>query len=398
MKDLKVYADIIEDAAKEQIDLLLSQEAFKDAKVRIMPDVHAGKGCVIGFTADLGDKVIPNIVGVDIGCGMYVQDLGQIDIDFQRLDRVIKQNIPSGLSVRNSVLVPFPLRTLRCFKYLENVERLEKSLGTLGGGNHFIEIDENKTGFKFLVIHTGSRNLGLQVAKYYQNLAIAECNDHIKKVNEKQAELIMEYRRLGKEQEIEQAIKELKKDYYSTAFNIPKELCYLEGENAEDYLHDMKICQAWASLNRKAIAEVLTSKMGWRNDVYSKFEVIHNYIDEDNMVRKGAISAKVNQPVLIPINMRDGCILGVGKGNEDWNCSAPHGAGRLMSRAAAKANISLEEFKNSMENVYTSTVDMSTIDEAPMAYKPKESILNHIRDTVKIIDIWKPIYNFKAGE
>lgn len=398
MKDLKIYADIIEDAAKEQIDLLLSQEAFKDAKVRIMPDVHAGKGCVIGFTADLGDKVIPNIVGVDIGCGMYVQDLGQIDIDFQKLDRVIKQNIPSGLSVRNSVLVPFPLRTLRCFKYLENVERLEKSLGTLGGGNHFIEIDENKTGFKFLVIHTGSRNLGLQVAKHYQNLAIAECNNHTRKVNEKQAQLIMEYRRLGKEQEIEQAIKELKKDYYSTAFNIPKELCYLEGENAEDYLHDMKICQAWASLNRKAIAEVLTSKMGWKNDAWSRFEVIHNYIDEDNMVRKGAISAKVNQPVLIPINMRDGCILGVGKGNEDWNYSAPHGAGRLMSRAAAKANISLEEFKSSMENVYTSTVDMSTIDEAPMAYKPKESILNHIRETVKVIDIWKPIYNFKAGE
>lgn len=398
MKNLKIYADIVEDTAKEQIDLLLSQEAFKDAKVRIMPDVHAGKGCVIGFTADLGNKIIPNIVGVDIGCGMYVQDLGRIDIDFKRLDRVIKQNIPSGLSVRNSVFFPFPLRTLRCFKYLENVERLEKSLGTLGGGNHFIEIDENKTGFKFLVIHTGSRNLGLQVAKYYQNLAITECNNHIKRINEKQAELIMEYKRLGKEQEIEQAIKELKKDYYSTAFNIPKELCYLEGENAEDYLHDMKICQAWASLNRKTIAEILTTKMGWRNDVYGRFEVIHNYIDEDNIVRKGAISAKENQPVLIPINMRDGCIYGIGKGNEDWNYSAPHGAGRLMSRAAAKANISLEEFKNSMENIYTTTVDMSTIDEAPMAYKPKENILSHIKETVKIIDIWKPIYNFKAGE
>ena len=398
MKDLKIFADIIEDEAIEQIDTLMAQHAFKDAKVRIMPDVHAGKGCVIGFTADLGNKIIPNIVGVDIGCGMYVQELGRIDIDFQKLDRAIKQNIPSGLKVRNSTFVPFPLRTLRCFENLKNVDRLEKSMGTLGGGNHFIEIDENKNGTKFLIIHTGSRNLGLQVAKYYQDLAIKECNDHTRKVNEKQAQLIMEYRRLGKEQEIEQAIKDLKTEYYATAFNVPKELCYLEGENAEDYLHDMKICQAWASLNRKAIAEILTSKMGWKNDAHSRFEVIHNYIDEDNMVRKGAISAKVNQPILIPLNMRDGCIFGFGKGNPDWNYSAPHGAGRLLSRAAAKATLSLEDYKNEMSNIYTTSVNNATLDEAPMAYKPTETITNMIGDTVRILDIWKPIYNFKANE
>lgn len=395
--NLKIYADIIENEAREQIDLLLKQDAFKDAKVRIMPDVHAGKGCVIGFTADLGDKVIPNIVGVDIGCGMLVVDIGKVDIDFQKLDRVIKQNIPSGLSVNKNIVQDYPLELMKCFPFLINVDRLKKSLGSLGGGNHFIEIDENKSGHKFLIIHSGSRNLGLQVAKHYQNKAIKTC--HVESDLIKQQEiLINSLKSQGRENEIESSIKELKKEYYTKKYQLPNDLCYLTGEDREGYLHDMRICQEWASINRKLMAKTICTKMGWRYYQSCIFETIHNYIAEDNIVRKGAISAKENEMLLIPMNMRDGCIIGVGKGNEDWNNSAPHGAGRIMSRAAAKKNVDIEEFKKSMEGIYTSTVSEKTLDEAPMAYKPKESIVNAIKDTVKIIDIIKPIYNFKAEE
>ena len=397
MSDLKIFTDNIEKEALEQINTLIEQPAFKDCKIRIMPDVHAGAGCVIGFTADLGDKVIPNIVGVDIGCGMLTVDLGKIDIDFEKLDAAIKKVVPSGRNIHEGRKVRFDkISELHCFRDLKDTKRFERSIGTLGGGNHFIEIDADDSGNKYLVIHSGSRNLGKQVADYYQNLAI-EIMQGKDKLYAMQNKLIAEYKSNGRKKEIESAIKELHKKFNPNPLNIPKELCYLTGEYREKYLHDMKICQEFAVLNRKTMADAIIQEMGFVE--LSRFETIHNYIEhETNMVRKGAISAKDGEMLLIPINMRDGCILGVGKANEDWNVSAPHGAGRIMSRSKAKENVSLEEFKNSMKGIYTTTVNQSTIDESPMAYKPIDEILKFVVDTVDIIKIIKPIYNFKASE
>ena len=397
MSDLKIFTDNIEKEALEQINTLIEQPAFEDCKIRIMPDVHAGAGCVIGFTADLGDKVIPNIVGVDIGCGMLTVDLGKIDIDFEKLDAAIKKVVPSGRNIHEGRKVKFDkISELHCFRDLKDTKRFERSIGTLGGGNHFIEIDADDSGNKYLVIHSGSRNLGKQVADYYQNLAI-EIMQGKDKLYAMQNKLIAEYKANGRKKEIESAIKELHKKFNPNPLNIPKELCYLTGEYREKYLHDMKICQEFAVLNRKTMADAIIQEMGFVE--LSRFETIHNYIEhETNMVRKGAISAKDGEMLLIPINMRDGCILGVGKGNEDWNVSAPHGAGRIMSRSKAKENVSLEEFENSMKGIYTTTVNQSTIDESPMAYKPIDEILKFVVDTVDIIKIIKPIYNFKAIE
>lgn len=396
--NLKIFTDLIEDEAVNQIHTLMEQPAFSDCKVRIMPDVHAGKGCVIGFTADLGDRVIPNIVGVDIGCGMYVVDLGDRDIDLQKLDSVIKNYVPCGKNVHEGRIARFPkLQELNCYRELKDTKRIERSIGTLGGGNHFIEIDVDEYKNKYLVIHTGSRNLGKQVAEYYQSLAV-ELMQGKDELYKKQQEIIDTYKAEGRKSEIQSAIKELHRNYKPGTLNIPKELCYLEGEYRDKYLHDMRICQEYASLNRMYVANIILEKMGIRFTGYS-FETIHNYIDMDsNIVRKGAISAQKNELLLIPINMRDGCILGVGKGNEDWNCSAPHGAGRLMSRMKAKEQLTLAEFKNAMSDVYSSTVSAETLDEAPMAYKPIESIVDNIKDTVEIKKILKPIFNFKAGE
>lgn len=392
MSDLKIFADIIEDEAKEQITKIMESPVFKDSKVRIMPDVHAGKGCVIGFTGELQDKVIPNVVGVDIGCGMMGFNLGKIDINFKQLDRHIKQQIPSGLAVRSKEFKSFPFEDLKCFHALENVDRLRKSLGTLGSGNHFLEVDQDRLGNKYLIVHSGSRNLGLQVAKYYQMKAVEYCNND-KRTKEKQR-LIAFHKAIGTEDKIQETLKRYERE---NPF-ISNDLAYLEGDLMYDYLHDMQICQNFADENRLAILLLICGCMGWY-DVKPSFNVRHNYIDlEHGIVRKGAISAQEDETVLIPINMRDGCILGRGLGNPDYNYSAPHGAGRLMSRKAAKENISLEDFKNSMSKIYTSTVDNSTLDEAPMAYKPIESILENIKDTVEIIDILKPLYNFKAGE
>lgn len=397
MGNLKIFTSNVEEEALNQINTLISQPAFKNCKIRIMPDVHAGKGCVIGFTADLGDKVIPNIVGVDIGCGMLTIRLKEKEIDLQKLDKVISENVPSGMSVHEERIARFSkLQDLKCYRELRNTKRIERSIGTLGGGNHFIEVDEDEFENKYLVIHTGSRNLGKQVAKYYQNLAI-EIMQGKDELLEKQKQLIEEYKATGRKNKIQTAIKELHQKYDPNPLNIPKELCYLTGEYREAYLHDMEICQEYATLNRKTIADTIIDNMNLVEA--DRFETIHNYIDRDtNIVRKGAISAKKDELLLIPINMRDGCIIGIGKGNKNWNESAPHGAGRLMSRSKAKELVDMEEYRRSMSGVFTTSVNEQTIDEAPMVYKPMDEILNNIIDTVKIDTIIKPIYNFKASE
>ena len=397
MSDLKIYTDNIEQEALEQIYKLIEQPAFENCKVRIMPDVHAGAGCVIGFTADLGDKVIPNIVGVDIGCGMLTVELGKMDIDFAVLDAAIRKRVPSGRNIHEGRLVKFSrIQELFCYRELKDTRRFERSIGTLGGGNHFIELDADDEGNKYLIVHSGSRNMGKQVAEYYQNLAV-EIMQGKDKLYEMQEKLIEEYKAAGRKKEIQTAIKELHRKFNPNPLNIPKELCYLTGTYREKYLHDMKICQEFAVLNRKEIADAILDELGIRE--ISRFETIHNYIEfGSNMVRKGAISAKKEEILLIPVNMRDGCIIGKGKGNPDWNMSAPHGAGRLMSRTKAKEKISLAEFEKSMEGIYTTSVNPSTIDESPMAYKPMAEILENIDDTVEIVKIIKPIYNFKASE
>lgn len=401
MSDLKIFTKNVEQEAVDQIELLLAQDAFKDCKVRIMPDVHAGKGCVIGFTADLGEKVIPNIVGVDIGCGMLCVSLGQTDIDFEKLDNVIRSYVPSGRDVHDGRIIRFEeLQDLKCYRELRDTKRLERSIGTLGGGNHFIEVDISEDGEKYLVIHTGSRNLGKQVADYYQNLAF-ELMSGKDKLYEEQDRLIKEYKAAGRKSEIQSAIAELHRNFKAVNPKIPKDLCYLEGKYREDYLHDMRICQKFAYINRVMIAQIICNHMGWGvdADMPDYFECIHNYIDHDsNIVRKGAISAKLGEKVLIPINMRDGCIIGTGKGNEDWNQSAPHGAGRVMSRTKAKELVSLEEFEKSMDGIYTTSVNQSTIDESPMAYKTLDEIVENVKDTVDVLAIIKPVYNFKASE
>lgn len=403
MSDLKIFTENIEPEALNQIYTLVKQPAFADCKVRIMPDVHAGAGCVIGFTADLGDKVIPNIVGVDIGCGMLTVELGNIEIDYAALDSAIRKRIPSGRNVHDGRCVRFDeIQQLRCFRELKDTKRLERSIGTLGGGNHFIEVDvDPENGKKYLIIHTGSRNLGKQVAEYYQHLAV-EIMQGKDELYAKQEQLIAEYEAQGRRNEIQSAIKELHRKFNPNPLGIPKELCYLTGKYREDYLHDMEICQHFASVNRYDIANRIVGNLFGCDIAYfglPMFETIHNYIEfGTNMVRKGAISAKAGEPLLIPINMRDGCIIGRGKGNEDWNCSAPHGAGRIMSRSKAKELVSLEEFEDSMKGIFTTSVGQSTIDEAPMVYKPMEEIVENIADTVEIVSIIKPVYNFKASE
>lgn len=402
MSNLKIFTENIEPEALNQVYTLIKQPAFADCKVRIMPDVHAGAGCVIGFTADLGEKVIPNIVGVDIGCGMMTVELGNIDLDLATVDQIIRAKVPSGRNVHEGRPFAFDrLKELRCYRELKDTKRLERSIGTLGGGNHFIEVDVDEDSIKYLIIHTGSRNLGKQVAEYYQNLAI-EIMQGKDELYAKQEQLIAEYKAQGRRKEIQKALKELHRKFNPNPLNIPKDLCYLTGKYREDYLHDMEICQHFASLNRYHIANIIVGDLFGADIAYWKlpmFETIHNYIEfGTNMVRKGAISAKAGEPLLIPINMRDGCILGKGKGNEDWNCSAPHGAGRIMSRSKAKEVVSLKEFEDSMQGIFTTSVGQSTIDEAPMVYKPMAEIVENIADTVEIVKIIKPIYNFKASE
>lgn len=392
MKDLKIFAKTIDEKAKTQIDLLLEQKAFSHCKVRIMPDVHAGAGCVIGFTANLGDKVIPNIVGVDIGCGMYCCPIGNDEIDYKRLDDIIRKCVPAGMNVHSVSSGIFDLTKLHCYDKLRNKEWLEASLGTLGGGNHFIEVDEDEEGYKYLVIHTGSRNLGKQVADIYQQIAIETLNSNKDDIRA----MIDKMKAEGRHKEIAAAIADVKKEKKDIP---PNDLCYLEGEEREKYLHDMRLCQEFARQNREKIAEVICREMLFKDTCEEDaFHTVHNYIDNDNMVRKGAISAHYREPLLIPINMRDGCILGFGKGNEDWNFSAPHGAGRIMSRMEAKRKITLGSYEDAMSGIFTTSVGFDTLDETPQAYKPMEEIVECIKDTVEIVSIIKPVYNFKAAE
>ncbi len=399
----KVFTDNIEETTISQIIELCNQPFVESSKIRIMPDCHAGAGCVIGFTADLGDKIIPNIVGVDIGCGCLTVELGKINIDLQNLDNTIRQYIPSGKNTHEGRIVRFErLQELHCYRSLKDTKRIEQSIGTLGGGNHFIEINKDKNDNLYLVIHSGSRNLGKQVAEYYQNIAIDLCsgkdNYYIERDN-----LIKEYKEQGRKKEIQKALKELEKKYNNLHPSYPKDLCFLSSEWRNKYLHDMKICQEYANLNRIIMAKIILTRLfNYKEDQLGKlsiFQTIHNYINfKDNIIRKGAISAYKDEKVLIPINMRDGSIIGIGKGSEDWNYSAPHGAGRLMSRSKAKETVTLEEFQESMGGIFTTSVNISTLDESPMAYKPMDEIIDNIKDTVEILDIIKPIYNFKTGE
>lgn len=391
----KVFTDNVDNATIGQLIALMNQSSVAGSQIRIMPDTHAGKGCVIGTTMTISNKVIPNLVGVDIGCGMAVAELKETRIDLPKLDSVIRKKVPSGFSIRDKAhkfLRNVDLEELYCYKNI-NIDRAEKSLGTLGGGNHFIEVDTSESGQLYLVVHTGSRNLGKQVAEYYQDLAWKSLK------NGNKGELIKakidELKAAGRQSEIEAEIAKIQ----STIESVPKELAYCEGELFDKYIHDMKITQEYAYWNREAILDTIVDEMHLH--VVEQWQTIHNYIDTENMIlRKGSVSAQAGEKLIIPINMRDGSLICIGKGNSDWNYSAPHGAGRLMSRSEAKQSITLSEFKKTMQEagIYSTSVNKSTIDESPMAYKPMQEIIDNIGDTVEIVNIIKPVYNFKAGE
>ena len=389
------YAKVVEDEAIEQIRRMCDYAMTEGSKIRIMPDVHAGKGCTIGTTMTIIDKAVPNVVGVDIGCGMYTVNLGKQDIDFERVDEAA-HFIPSGHEVWEGRQERFDLTELRSYRDLKDTKRLERSLGTLGGGNHFIEIDAASDGTKYLIIHSGSRNLGKQVAELYQSLAI-NLNRGYGDYLEKRDEIIRTYKEQGRKNEIQDALKQLHWQVYESPASMPEDLCYLEGKYLEDYLHDVTICQAFAKRSREKMAQIILERTQMTS--YDAFHTIHNYIDTDEMIlRKGAIAAHKGEKVLIPINMRDGSVLAVGKGNPEWNYSAPHGAGRIMSRTKAKNELALDEYRKTMEGIYTTSVNENTLDEAPMAYKSLDDIIDVIKESVDVIDVMKPIYNFKVSE
>ena len=389
------YATVVEDDAVEQIRRMCDYEMTEGSKVRIMPDVHFGKGCTIGTTMTIVDKAVPNVVGVDIGCGMYTVNLGKVDIDLERFDEAAHY-IPSGMNTWEGRKEKFNLQELCCYRELKNTGRIERSLGTLGGGNHFIEIDVSEDGTKYLVIHSGSRNLGKQVAELYQQLAI-DLNTGIGDYLEAKEELIRTYKEQGRRKEIQKALKELKWKKETLQPDIPDDLCFLTSKYLDRYLHDVEICQRFARRNREKMAEILLERTGLTAG--DAFHTIHNYIDtEERILRKGAIAAHAVERVLIPINMRDGSVLAVGRGNPEWNYSAPHGAGRLMSRKQAKNQLSMDEYLETMKGIYTTSVNESTLDEAPMAYKSLDDIIGVIRESVDVIEVLKPIYNFKASE
>lgn len=389
----KVFTDLVEEKALSQIGTLLDQEFVKDSKIRIMPDVHAGAGCTIGTTMTITDKVCPNLVGVDIGCGMHVTNLGKTELDLEKLDKFIRNNIPSGFNIRTEphMYIGFiPLhKLLRCKDHVD-IDRARLSLGTLGGGNHFIEVDKDDDGNLYLVIHSGSRHLGLEVATYYQRLAEEQVCGRDKESVQK---LIEDLKAQGRHSEIQSALANLK----ASTTTIPKELAYVSGQLFDDYIHDMAVVQRYARYNQVAMMDEILRYIDAHE--IDEFVTVHNYIDPVDMtLRKGAVSAHKGERLLIPINMRDGSLICVGKGNPDWNYSAPHGAGRLMSRSEARKKFTVDEFTESMNGIYTTSVGNETLDECPMAYKPMESIVNNIKDTVKIEKIIRPIYNFKAGE
>ncbi|MBR4861332.1 MAG: RtcB family protein [Firmicutes bacterium] len=389
------YAKVVEDEAIEQIRRMCDYPLTEGCQVRIMPDVHAGKGCTVGTTMTISGKACPNIVGVDIGCGMYTVKLADREIDFEKVDEAA-HFIPSGMNVWEGRLERFDLENLRCYRQLRDTRRLERSLGTLGGGNHFIEIEVSKDGTYYLIIHSGSRNLGKQVAEIYQQLAI---DLHMGKEDffRQRDEIIETYKAEGRRSEIQKALKELQDNYETQQLEVPADICWLYGSFLEDYLHDVEICQTFARKSREKMAEIILQRTGMT--AVEAFHTIHNYIDTDEMIlRKGAIAAHKGEKVLIPLNMRDGSVIAVGRGNPEWNFSAPHGAGRLMSRTKAKEALSMEAYKEAMAGIYTTSVSEKTLDEAPMAYKSIDAIIDVIADTVDIIDIMKPVYNFKASD
>ena len=342
-----------------------------------MPDVHAGKGCTVGTTMTVTDRACPNIVGVDIGCGMYTVKLDAKELDLKAVDEAC-HFIPSGMNTWEGRFERFDLTGLACYRELRNTKRLERSLGTLGGGNHFIEIDKASDGAFYLVIHSGSRNLGKQVAEIYQQLAI-DLHRGKDEYFRKRAEIIRSYKEEGRRAEIQPALKQLEHDFRAKSLDMPKDICWLWGGYLENYLHDVEICQHFARRSREKMAEIILERTGMK--ALEAFHTIHNYIDK----------------VLIPINMRDGAVIAVGKGNPEWNFSAPHGAGRIMSRSKARQMLDMTEYEESMKGIYTTSVNRETLDEAPMAYKSLEDIIDVIRDSVDIIDIMKPVFNFKAS-
>ncbi len=389
------YATTMDDGSREQIKAVCDMEEFASSKIRIMPDVHAGKGATIGTTMTVTDKIVPAMVGVDIGCGMYTVMLGKVDIDFEKVD-MAAHGIPCGRNVWEGRKEHFDLTALRCYRELKDSKRLERSLGTLGGGNHFIEIDEDGEGNKYLVIHSGSRNLGTQVAEYYQQLAI-DLNLGKEDYFKKRLEIIETYKADGRKSEIQSTLKQLDKEWTAKEPSLPYDLCYLYGSFMDDYIHDVDICQQFATKNRELMAKIILDETGMQ--AVDTFETVHNYIDVDEMIlRKGSVSAKKGEKILIPINMRDGSLICIGKGNEDWNCSAPHGAGRLMSRTAAFERLTMEEYEEQMKGIYTTCVVQKTLDESPMAYKNMDEIIANIEPTAEIVCRIKPIYNFKATE
>lgn len=390
----KIFTDVVDEKAADQVKLLCDQEFVAGSKIRLMPDIHAGAGCTIGTTMTISDKIVPNLVGVDIGCGMEVVKLHENELDLQLLDKIIHEEVPCGRNIRSSYheysfLTALP--SLRCLEHMD-ITRAKLSIGSLGGGNHFIEVDKDDEGRLYLVVHSGSRHIGLEVAKYYQDLAWKSLSFIS---GPSRSEIIADLKASGREKEIQGELAKLKNA--ERLCDIPRDLTYVSGQLFDDYIHDMEIIQEFADFNRKAIVDVIMRNM----NIYSveRFSTIHNYIDTDTMIlRKGAVSAKAGERLLIPINMRDGSLICTGLGNPDWNYSAPHGAGRLMSRAEAKKNFTVKEFGESMNGIYTTSVNSDTLDECPMAYKTMDDIVKNIGPTAKIEKIIKPIYNFKASE
>lgn len=387
-----VFTDTVDNASISQVINLLNQPYVEGSRIRMMPDIHAGAGCTIGTTMTIRDKVCPNLVGVDIGCGMHTVRIKEDSIDTEKLDAVIRSNIPSGFEMRNTPhehARSIDLDKLYCVNKV-NTDRAYRSIGTLGGGNHFIEAARDSDGTLYIVVHSGSRHLGLEIANYYQNAAYQSLTSYSK---EEIRDVIQQLKTDGRQKDIQGVLKTMKEKKSP----IPKELAYVEGEVFDRYLHDMEIAQRFANVNRCAIIDTIVHAMNFH--IEDQFHTIHNYIDMNHRIlRKGAVSAQTGERLLIPINMRDGSLLCTGKGNEDWNYSAPHGAGRLMSRAAAKKTFTVEEYESQMSGIYTTSVNKSTLDECPMAYKSMEDIVNYIDPTVRIDAILKPVYNFKAGD
>lgn len=391
--EAKIFADVVDSASIAQVQELCNQEFTAGSRIRLMPDIHAGAGCTIGTTMTIADKVVPNLVGVDIGCGMETVRIREGRLELQKLDKLIQERIPSGFAIRDSAhpyLSQIDLTELCCARHVDLL-RAERSIGTLGGGNHFLEVDRDDDGNLYLVVHSGSRHLGVEVASHYQQAGYKALN----RADDASVEaLVARMKAEGREKEIPKEIKRLKN---ARQTRIPKALAYVSGDLFAQYIHDMRIVQRFAMLNRQAMVDVIVK--GMKLHVEDQFSTIHNYIDTDaRILRKGAVSAKAGERLLIPINMRDGSLLCVGKGNADWNFSAPHGAGRLMSRADARQSFTVSAFKKQMAGVYTTSVSKATLDECPMAYKGMEDILNQIGPTADVEKILRPIYNFKAGD